>query len=122
MAALNWEGWLTIAVGVATLAMLLWERFTPDKVLIGAAAVLMASGVLAPKEALAGFWNPGVVTVAVLFVCVAALKSTRAIRWNGDGIPGRQNGAWPDQHQRVGIDGTHPAFTTQPPNKAIHNA
>src|SRR3546814_20658441 len=63
MAALNWEGWLTIAVVVATLAMLLWERFTPDKVLIGAAAVLMASGVLAPKEALAGFWNPGGLTV-----------------------------------------------------------
>src|SRR3546814_9064811 len=89
MAALSWEGWLTIAVVVATLAMLLWERFTPDKVLIGAAAVLMASGVLAPKEALAGFWNPGVLTVAVLFVLVAALKSTGAIRWIGGWILGR---------------------------------
>src|SRR3546814_5976501 len=97
MAALNWEGWLTIAVVVATLAMLLWERFTPDKVLIGAAAVLMASGVLAPKEALAGFWNPGVLTVAVLFVLVAALKSTGAIRWIGGWILGRPKGEWQAQ-------------------------
>src|SRR5690606_29798744 len=75
MVALPWQGWLTIAVVVATLGMLLWERLTPDKVLAGAALLLMASGVLTPKEALAGFWNPGVLTVAVLFVLVAALKS-----------------------------------------------
>ena len=103
MAALDWQGWLTIAVVVATLGMLLWERYTPDKVLVGAAAVLMASGVLGPKEALAGFWNPGVLTVAVLFVLVAALKSTGAIRWVGGWILGRPNGEWRARARLVGI-------------------
>ena len=83
MSALDWQGWLTIGIVLATLALLLWERFTPDKVLAGAVVALMASGILGPREALAGFWNPGVLTVAVLFVLVAALKSTGAIRWIG---------------------------------------
>src|SRR3546814_11547526 len=89
MAALDWQGWFTIAVVLATLGMLLWERFTPDKILIGTVAVLIASGILGPREALAGFWNAGVLTVALLFVLVAALKSTGAIRWIGDWVLGR---------------------------------
>ena len=44
MAALDWQGWLTIGVVLATLGLLLWERFTPDKILIGAVVVLIASG------------------------------------------------------------------------------
>ncbi|MFA7488538.1 MAG: SLC13 family permease [Lysobacteraceae bacterium] len=78
---LGWQGWLTIAVVVVTLAMLLWERVSPDWVLAGAVVVLVASGVIGPVEALSGFWNPGVLTVAVLFVLVAALRATGAIRW-----------------------------------------
>jgi len=89
---LGWQGWLTIGVVLATLAMLLWERFTPDKILAGAVVVLLASGVLGPAEALGGFWNPGVLTVAVLFVLVAALKTTGAIRWVGAWVLGRTRG------------------------------
>ena len=81
MAGLDWQGWLTIGVVLATLALLLWERFSPDKVLLGATVALAGSGILGVRQALAGFWNPGVLTVAVLFVLVAALKSTGAIRW-----------------------------------------
>src|SRR3546814_1918545 len=75
MAEIGWQGLFTVAVIVVTLAMLLWERFSPDRVLVAAAGALMVSGVLTPAEALTGFWNPGVLTVAVLFVLVAALRS-----------------------------------------------
>ena len=75
---MSWQAWLTVGVVLATLGCLLWERYTPDKVLAGAVLVLIASGVLTPREALGGFWNPGVLTVAVLFVLVAALKTTGA--------------------------------------------
>src|SRR3546814_11167499 len=103
MAALNWKGWLTIAVVVATLAMLLWERFTPDKVLIGASAVLMASGVLAPKAALAGSWNPAVLTFAVLFVLVAPLPSHGAIRCLAGWLMGLPKGGWQGQARPAGM-------------------
>ena len=37
---IEWQGMLTIAVVLGTLGLLLWERFTPDRVMIGAVAVL----------------------------------------------------------------------------------
>ena len=119
MSALDWQGWLTIGIVLATLALLLWERFTPDKVLLGAVAVLMATGILGPREALAGFWNPGVLTVAVLFVLVAALKSTGAIRWIGDWVLGRPRGEWPAQARLVGICAPLSAFINNTPIVAM---
>ncbi|HET7655686.1 MAG TPA: SLC13 family permease [Luteimonas sp.] len=119
MSALDWQGWLTIGIVLATLALLLWERFTPDKVLLGAVAVLMASGILGPREALAGFWNPGVLTVAVLFVLVAALKSTGAIRWIGDWVLGRPRGEWLAQARLVGICAPLSAFINNTPIVAM---
>lgn len=119
MAALGWEGWITIGVVVATLAVLLWERFTPDKVLLGAIGVLIASGVLDPLEAMAGFWNPGVLTVAVLFVLVAALKSTGAIRGVGDWVLGRPRGEFMAQLRLVGIASPLSAFINNTPIVAV---
>jgi di/tricarboxylate transporter len=119
MAALDWHGWLTIGVVLATLALLLWERFTPDKVLAGAVVVLIASGILGPREALAGFWNPGVLTVAVLFVLVAALKSTGAIRWIGDWVLGQPRGEWRAQARLVAISSPLSAFINNTPIVAM---
>ena len=119
MSALDWQGWLTIGIVLATLALLLWERFTPDKVLGGAVVALMASGILGPREALAGFWNPGVLTVAVLFVLVAALKSTGAIRWIGDWVLGRPRGEWRAQARLVTITSPLSAFINNTPIVAM---
>ena len=119
MAALDWQGWLTIGVVLATLGLLLWERFTPDKILIGAVAVLIASGILGPREALAGFWNPGVLTVAVLFILVAALKSTGAIRWIGDWVLGRPRGEGKARARLIVITAPLSAFINNTPIVAM---
>ena len=119
MSALDWQGWLTIGIVLATLALLLWERFTPDKVLLGAVAVLIATGILGPVEALAGFWNPGVLTVAVLFVLVAALKSTGAIRWIGDWVLGQPKGEWRAQARLITITSPLSAFINNTPIVAM---
>ena len=119
MATLDWQGWLTIGVVLATLSLLLWERFTPDKVLLGAVVVLIATGILGPVEALAGFWNPGVLTVAVLFILVAALKSTGAIRWIGDWVLGKPRGEWRAQARLIGIASPLSAFINNTPIVAM---
>src|SRR5690606_35020763 len=82
-------------------------------------AVLMASGILGPREALAGFWNPGVLTVAVLFVLVAALKSTGAIRWIGEWVLGKPRGEWRAQLRLVGISSPLSAFINNTPIVAM---
>lgn len=114
-AELAWQGWLTVGVVLATLALLLWERLTPDKVLAGAVVVLMASGVLTPLEALTGFWNPGVLTVAVLFVLVAALKTTGAIRWVGAWVLGRPGPEVRTQLRLTTISASLSAFINNTP-------
>ncbi len=115
---LAWQGWLTIAVIVVTLA-LLWERFTPDKVLAAAAAIRLFSGVLTPVQALTGFWNLGVLTVARLFVLVAALKTTGAIRWIGDWVLGQPRSEFHAQSRLVGIAAPLSAFINTTPIVAM---
>ena len=46
-----------------------------------ALALLLVFGVLGPVEALAGFANPGVITIATLYVVAAGLKETGAVQW-----------------------------------------
>lgn len=86
---LGWDAIGTALLVLVVLVLLLWERCSPERVMLGAVAVLMGSGILTPAQALAGFWNPGVLTVALLFVLVAALKSTGAIAWIANTLVGK---------------------------------
>ncbi|WP_303856804.1 SLC13 family permease, partial [Salinicola salarius] len=75
------DAWLSIATVVAVLGTLVFTRIAPDAILVGAMAFLIFSDVLSPQEALAGFANTGVMTIAALYVVAAALKETGAIKW-----------------------------------------
>ncbi len=80
---------LTITViAIATVIMAL-DRLGPDVVMFCALSVLVVAGVLDPKEALAGFGNPALVTIGVLFVCAAAVKETGALHLLSELIFGR---------------------------------
>ncbi len=70
---------LTLAVVVASLWAMMREVASPDLVLLSAVVALMLGGVLTPSEALAGFANPGMLTIAALFVVAAGLRETGAV-------------------------------------------
>ncbi|RXE48155.1 SLC13 family permease [Chromohalobacter israelensis] len=75
------EALLTLGAVFSVLATLVITRIAPDVVLMAALAFLVISGILTPSEALAGFANPGVMTIATLYVVAAGLKETGAIQW-----------------------------------------
>ncbi|MGR4068047.1 SLC13 family permease [Billgrantia sp. C5P2] len=75
------EALFTLGIVVSVLLALATSRVAPDTILMAALAVLVISGILTPGEALAGFGNPGVMTIAVLYVVAAGLKETGAIQW-----------------------------------------
>ncbi|GGY09701.1 sodium:sulfate symporter [Litchfieldella qijiaojingensis] len=71
----------TLATVAAVLLTLASTRIAPDVILMAALAFLVIIGILTPGEALVGFANPGVMTIAVLYVVAAGLKETGAIQW-----------------------------------------
>src|SRR5690606_29259868 len=88
-AHVTWQGWITLGVIGLTLAALIRGRVGPDIVLAAAVALLVFAGVLTPAEALAGMANEGLATVAGLYVLVAGLTETGAVRWIGQNLLGR---------------------------------
>jgi len=89
----GFDAWLTSAVVVITLAVLIWTRIAPELVLVTALTVLLLSGVLTANEALLGMANPGLVTVGVLYVVVAGLVDTGAVHALATRLLGRPKSA-----------------------------
>jgi di/tricarboxylate transporter len=76
-----WEAWLTLSVVVGCFAMMAFTWVSPDIIMSAGLTVLLVSGVLLPEEALAGFANQGMLTVAVLYIVVSGLTETGAVGW-----------------------------------------
>lgn len=71
--------YFTLAVVAGAFAMFLWERFPPEVVALGAASLLLATGVLDAAEALAALANPAPVTIACMFILSGALVRVGAL-------------------------------------------
>ncbi|MBK1734184.1 SLC13 family permease [Halorhodospira abdelmalekii] len=84
-----WEAWLTAVVVLAILALLIGTRAPPDMVFIAGVTALLVAGVLSPGEVFAGLANPGVLTVAALYVVVAGIRETGGVQWVSQRLLGR---------------------------------
>ena len=74
-------GWTVIAVILLCLTLLITTRISADIVFLGGLTVLIVSQVVPPAEAIAGFSNQGMLTVAALYVVAAGLKETGAVQY-----------------------------------------
>lgn len=93
---MDWQAVLTLFTLVGVLGTLAFTRVAADLTLMTALAFLLLTGVLGPVEALVGFANPGVITIATLYVVAAGLKETGAVQWIARmllGHPKSQRGA-----------------------------
>ncbi|MEE4360555.1 MAG: SLC13 family permease [Pseudomonadales bacterium] len=79
METLGGPAWLTLALCASVIGVLVSTRITPDLVLMAALTVLSVAGVLTPTEALGGFANDGLITVAALFVVAAGMRDSGAV-------------------------------------------
>ena len=93
---LEWQGWTTIAITAAVFLLNALTNLSAEVVFLGGTAVLFVSGILTEQDALAGFSNPGMVTVAVLYIVVTGLTQTGGMNWVSQkvlGLPKGQNAA-----------------------------
>ena len=82
------EAWLTLGV-TQCLFLALVRNAPPDLLFLGATSFLALCGVISPMEAFAGFANPGVMTVGLLFVVAAGLRETGVLDFLGQLILGQ---------------------------------
>lgn len=93
---LNWQAWVTIAVTFGVFLLNATTSLAAEIIFLGGTAVLFVSGILTEEDALAGFSNPGMVTVAVLYIVVTGLSQTGGLNWISQrvlGLPQGQNSA-----------------------------
>lgn len=76
---MGFEAWLTVAVVGGVFALLATDRFSSEVVVVGGLVVLLVTGVLTPVSAFSGFANPGVASLAALYVVTAGLRETGAL-------------------------------------------
>lgn len=86
---MTFAGQFTLLVLVLMLVALVFELLAPDAVLFTALGVLLLAGVITPAEALAGFANKGMMTVALLFIVAYGAQSSGALAFFAGRLLGR---------------------------------
>jgi len=91
---MGWEAWLTLGMLAAMVTAMARNLAGPDLIMLGGLTLLMTAGVFtadlpSPAEAVRGFGNSGLITVAVLFVVTAGLTNTGAMQLIATPLLGR---------------------------------
>ena len=73
------QAWTATGVVLGCLGFLLFTSGAPELILMGGLAALLLSGVLTPDQALGGFANQGMITVALMYVVVAGIRETGGV-------------------------------------------
>ncbi len=73
------DAWITLAVLVAMVVLLVTDRLPPATAVVSAMVALLISGVLEPEEAFAGFASAAPITVAALYVVAGGVEKTAAL-------------------------------------------
>jgi di/tricarboxylate transporter len=76
---MEWQGWFSLALTLIALFSMMFTRLAPHLVMFGVLTVLSLTGILSAQEALKGFGNEGLITVAAMFVIAAGLHATGGI-------------------------------------------
>jgi len=88
----EWQGWFTLSLMVAALAVLILSRVGPHIVMMAVLALLSISGVLSAGEALSGFSNSGLITVACMFVVAAGIHASGGVDMLVNRVLGKPQG------------------------------
>jgi len=73
------SGWITLVVLAAAIVLFVGGWLAPEIVAVSAAGLLIATGVLEPSQALAGFGSPALITLLGMFVLSQGLLHSGAL-------------------------------------------
>lgn len=76
---MEWQGWFSLLLTFSVLLVLVFTKAKPHFVMMSALTLLSVTGILSIGESLAGFSNPGLITVAAMFVLAAGVYASGGI-------------------------------------------
>jgi len=76
---MEWQGWFSLSLTLGVLLLLIFTKAKPHFVMMTALTLLSVTGILSIDESLAGFSNPGLITVAAMFVLAAGVYASGGI-------------------------------------------
>ena len=86
---MSMDAWLTVGILVLTFAALLATKLPPATVFLGALTLSVTLDLAPLNMSLAGFANPGVLTIGALFMVAAGMYTTGAISLLSERLIGR---------------------------------
>lgn len=98
---MSFDGIVVLVVIVLMITALAREMLRPGLILLTAATILMALGIISAKETAAGFSNLGMLTVAALFLVSEGIKQTGALNKFAQFFLPRRRGRIPFMLPRV---------------------
>lgn len=78
---MSMEGWFTLGLTLSVLVTMIATSIGPHIIMMAALTLLSVTGILTPKEALSGFSNSGLGTVAAMFVVAAGIYHSGGINF-----------------------------------------
>eukprot|EP00186_Timspurckia_oligopyrenoides_P003503 CAMPEP_0182445186 /NCGR_PEP_ID=MMETSP1172-20130603/3405_1 /TAXON_ID=708627 /ORGANISM="Timspurckia oligopyrenoides, Strain CCMP3278" /LENGTH=785 /DNA_ID=CAMNT_0024640915 /DNA_START=51 /DNA_END=2408 /DNA_ORIENTATION=- len=91
---LSWQGWLSFAILLLMLAFLVKGTIPTQITMLAALTAMLAFKIVTPVNALVGFSNVGVATVAVLFTVAEGIQRTSVLRPVMKFLLGRPTKMW----------------------------
>lgn len=76
---MDWSGWFSLFLVFTVLGTLIFTRIQAYLVMMAALTLLSVTGILTPMEALSGFSNSGLITVAAMFVVASGIHASGGI-------------------------------------------
>ena len=119
MLDLTWQAWLTLAVVLGLVVALVRDLARPELLLFASLAPLLATGVLTPDEAFAGFSNSAPLAVGALFVVAAGVQATGALAFTDRLLFRRSGGLGATTAQLMLTTATLSAFLNNTPLVAM---
>ena len=91
---MTWQILFTLCVLVGAIVALAFLSVAPDLVLLCGLTLLLAAQIVTPTEALSGFANEGLITVAVMFIVAEGMRQTGGLSFAGQTLLGSSRKIW----------------------------
>ncbi|MEX0995390.1 MAG: SLC13 family permease, partial [Balneolaceae bacterium] len=112
---MGFEAWAVLGIIFFCFVLLVFTKISPDVIFLGGLTVIIVGQIAEPAEALSGFSNQGMLTVAALYIVAAGMKETGAIQFVVNRLLGRPSSQFQAQLRLVGPVMTMSAFLNNTP-------